>query len=83
MKKKIIVLIATGVLILSMVGCGNRKFVDTTYTFEKAIIALPNGDIVQGEIQSWKDFADGDQIQVKIDGKTYLTHIENAVLISE
>lgn len=36
-----------------------------------------------GKIESWKDYDDGDQIQVKIDGTTYLVHSVNIVLIKE
>lgn len=80
--KKIIALVAAVILVLSLVGCGNRQLIDTTYTFDRAIINLPNGDVVEGEVKSWKDY-DGDQIQVKIDDTTYLTHVSNVVLISE
>jgi ribosomal protein S1 len=56
---------------------------DLTYYYDRAIIYLPNGEIVEGKVTSWTDFKDGDQIQVKIDGKTYLVHSSNVVLISE
>ena len=83
MKKKLLLAIAItiGVCIL-MTGC-NRQIVDTTLTFNKAIISLPNGEIVEGKVTSWKDYADGDQIQVKINGKTYLVHSSNVALINE
>lgn len=84
MKKKLLVGLATlGLIFVGLTGCGNMQVLDTTYSFEKAIISLPNGDIVEGKVQSWTDFEDADQIQVKIDGKQYLTHISNVVLISE
>ena len=63
-------------------GVSNKQMFDATYSFERAVIWLPNGEIVDGKVTSWKDFDDGDQIQVKIDGKTYLTHIMNVALIS-
>lgn len=74
----------TGVIIamlLTMTGC-NKQMVDTTYKFDEAIIKLPNGEIVNGDVNSWIDFPDGDQIQVKVNGVTYLTHISNVVLIN-
>ena len=64
-------------------GCNNRSLGDFTYSFEQAVIRMPNGDIVEGRVDSWLDFEDGDQIQVKINGQTYLTHISNVVLISK
>ena len=83
MKKKLLLVVvgAIGVGVL-MTGC-NRQIVDTTLTFDKAIISLPNGEIVEGKVTSWKDYEDGDQIQVKINGKTYLVHSSNVALINE
>lgn len=70
-------------LAILMTGCGNRQLVDTTYTFNRAIVSLPDGSVIEGEVDSWKDFEDGDQIQVKIDGTTYLVHASNVVLIKD
>ena len=84
MKKWIAMLLALVVVLSAMVlaGC-NKQMVDLTYSYEYAIIGLPNGDVVEGKVSSWTDFEDGDQIQVKIDGKTYLVHSSNVVLISK
>ena len=84
MKKWIAILLAMvlvlGVMVLA--GC-NKQMVDLTYSYEYAIIGLPNGEVVEGKVSSWTDFEDGDQIQVRIDGKTYLVHSSNVVLISK
>lgn len=80
--KKIIALILALTVILTLAGC-NAQIIDTTLAFDKAIISLPNGTVVEGKVTSWTDFEDGDQIQIKMNGKTYLTHISNAVLIRE
>ena len=83
--KKIIALLLTIILILAvtvLAGC-NKQMVDLTYSYEYAIIGLPNGEVVEGKVSSWTDYEDGDQIQVKIDGKTYLVHSSNVVLISK
>lgn len=83
--KKRIALLLTIILLLSaalLAGC-NKQMVDLTYSYEYAIIGLPNGEVVEGKVSSWTDFEDGDQIQVKIAGKTYLVHSSNVVLISE
>ena len=83
--KNKIVIVARAVMIATaglLSGC-NKQMLDLTYSYERAILSLPNGEIVEGKVQSWKDFDDGDQIQVKIDGKEYLVHSENIVLISE
>lgn len=69
-----------GLLLLG--GC-NKQLVDLTYSYEYAILSLPNGEVVEGKVTSWTDFEDGDQIQVTIEGKTYLVHSSNIVLISK
>ena len=68
--------------IMALTSC-NRTFIDTTYSFERAVISLPNGEVVEGNVDQWADFENSDMIQVKINGKVYLTHISNVVLISE
>lgn len=82
MKKIICVILAVIALVTVLCGC-NKQIIDTTYSFERAILTLPNGEIIEGSVTSWKDYDDGDQIQVKIDGETYLVHSSNVVLISE
>lgn len=85
--KKLISSILAVALVLSMVigltGCGNKQLFDTTYTFDSAIVSLPDGSVVSGKVSSWVDYEDGDQIQVVIDGTTYLVHSTNIVLIKE
>ena len=82
MRNKRLLLLVVVLMSLLLVGC-NKQLIDTTYSFDRAIISLPNGEIVEGKVQSWKDFDDGDQVQVKINEKTYLVHTINVVLISE
>lgn len=82
MKKKIALVLATMMLTIgTLTGC-NKQVVDLTYKFDKAMIAMPGGEVVEGKIQSWMDYENSDQIQVKIDGKTYLVHSANVVLIA-
>lgn len=83
--KKIIAVILAVVLAVSLAvlaGC-NKQMVDLTYSYERAVLVLPNGEVIEGKVSSWTDFEDGDQIQVKIDGKTYLVHSSNIALISD
>lgn len=83
MKKFLATLMIVLLMTITLSGCGNKQIFDTTYTFNKAIISLPNGEVIEGEIDSWTDYEDGDQIQVKIDGVTYLVHSSDIVLIKE
>lgn len=83
--KRISRIMTVALVCLACVGCGDgyREFIDTTYKFDRAIISLPNGEVIEGKVESWTDYEDGDQIQVKIDGSVYLVHSENIVLIKE
>lgn len=80
MKKKLLLALVT-IGVLSLTGC-NKTIIDTTYSFDKAIIYLQDGSVIEGKVQTWTDF-DGDQIQVKVNGKTYLVHSSNVTLIAE
>ena len=80
--KKLSIFAIVMLLACCLTGC-NKQLIDTTWSYEKAIITLPNGEVVEGRVSSWTYFDDGDQIQVKIDGKQYLVHSSNIVLISE
>ena len=83
MKKKLFATILALGMALSLAGCGNRQMIDLTYSYKYAIISLPNGEIIEGKVESWRDYEDGDQIQVTINGVTYLVHAGDAVLMSE
>lgn len=84
-KKQMMVALMVVILMLCMAftlsGC-NQKLLDVTYKYDYAWISLPNGDVVEGAVQSWTDFEDGDQIQVKVNGVTYLTDTTRCVLAS-
>ncbi len=83
MKKIIAALLVCSAMFFS--GCNgfNKQLFDTTYRFDRAIISLPDGTIVDGKVQSWTDFEDGDQLQIKIDGVIYLVHSSDVALIVE
>lgn len=82
MKKKLLLM---GVLAATATtpSCGNKDVFDTVYTYDRAIVRLPDDTVVEGDLYSWTDYADGDQIQVTVDGKTYLVHSSNVILIAE
>ena len=82
MRKKI--LVVTALIAVLLTGCGNKTLFDTTYSFDRAIIKLPNGEVMNVEVKEWTDYEDGEQIQIKTkDGKVYLVHSSNCVLIDE
>ena len=78
MRKVVAMLVVLG---LSLTGC-NYNMIDLEYRFDRAIIKLPNGEVVEGKVTSWTDY-DGERLQVEIDGVLYLTSSYNCVLIRE
>ena len=91
MKKKITIIICVlvglallaGAVYLVQENLYNKTIIDLTYAYDTAIIQLPNGEVVQGKVESWTDYADGDQLQIKVNGKVYLVHSANVALIKE
>ena len=83
LKNKIylVVLVVLMVVGFILTGC-NKQLIDTTQYYDRAILSLPDGTIVEGKVQSWKDY-EGDQIQVKINGTYYLVHSSNIALIAD
>ena len=74
-------LVICAALVLAALLCGcNKQIVDLTYAYDWAEIKMPDQTVVSGAVESWKDYGDGDQLQVKIDGVTYLVHSSQVVL---
>ena len=81
MKKIIITLLVVAMLAI-MVGC-NRDMIDTNYSYDRAIIQLANGDVVEMDIAKWRDY-EGEQIQITAkDGTVYLTSSMRCDLIKD
>lgn len=86
MKKRVALIISLAMILISCTGCYNNQLAGMTDHYDRAIIYLPNGEIVEGRVSSWTSwtsFGDGGAVQIKIDGKTYLTHICNVCLIDD
>ena len=89
MNKKVILLIALllcSVFILA--GCesktGNRVVGgNDVQTFTYAWVKLGDTDIVKGYITQWRDYENSDTVQVMINGKFYLTHYTNVVMVAD
>ena len=82
MKKKILLSILTFTILSSVLtGCGNKDMWDTQYTFNYVNITLQTGEVVSGEVQSWTDYEDGEQLQIKVNDTVYLVHSSNVDLM--
>jgi hypothetical protein len=58
-----------------------KRFIKLLMWLGYAQIKMPDGTIVEGKLDSWRDY-DGEQVQVVIDGVTYLVSSMNLVMIS-
>lgn len=76
MKKILIV----GILLLSLTGC-NKQILDIDYEYDE-IICNYDGDKFILKIDKWTDY-EGEQIQVKSNGKTYLLSANKCYLVKE
>ena len=83
MKTKNVLILMVIVTIVCLFTSCNKQIFDTSYTFTQAYINLGNKTI-EVDVESWTDFDDGDQIQIKTtDGKVYLGHSSNIILVKE
>jgi len=76
--KKILLI---GGLLLLLTGC-NYEPIDLTYSYNKAVCNY-DGDKFELHIDGWKDYTDGEQIQVKSGGKVYLISANKCYFIKE
>lgn len=85
MKSKYFILVIILIITLFIFSaCGNRQVgIDTAQTFKRAYIRL--GETwTEVSVKGWRDFDNGDEIQIAtIDGKVYLTHYCNVILVNE
>lgn len=80
MKKILFALLA--IMTMALIGCDNQQVFGKVYFFNYAIIKLPNGEVVEGKVQTWNRY-EGEQLQVVIDGITYMTNSKNVAMIAE
>lgn len=58
---------------------GNRTLIDTKFYYDYAIVQLADGSVIEGKVDTWRDY-EGEQIQVTINGETWLVHSANLSL---
>lgn len=77
-----IIAVAVILILCLLAGCNQTVF-DTVYKFDRAIIEMPGGEVIEVEIQQWGDY-DGEQLQIIAkDGTVYLVSSNNCVLIRD
>ena len=80
MKSKLIILITIITIALTFSAC-NYQLIDLNYKFNYCYIKLQNGEVIEGEVDAWRDYDDSDQIQITMNDTVYLVHSMNCTLI--
>lgn len=88
-KMTLVALAAVMMLMLSACGedfhrTGNRiTGGKDVQTFTYCYVVLGGKEIARGSITQWRDYDNSDTVQVLVNGKYYLTHYTNVVLIAD
>lgn len=86
--KIFLLIVLLGCCLLLFAGCEGKTGNRITYgkdvqTFTYCYIALSGQEIARGAITNWRDYEDSDVVQVLVNGKYYLTHYSNVVMIAD
>ena len=84
------IVVALIIMVLVLTGCeeahktGNRiTGGKDVQTFTYCYVVLDGQEITRGSITQWRDYDNSDVVQVLVNGKYYLTHYSNVVLIAD
>ena len=87
---KIAVLVVALVIALFMFsGCDEHKMGNRitggkdVQTFTYCYVVLGGKEVAKGAVTQWRDYDNSDTVQVLVNGKYYLTHYTNVVLIAD
>ena len=94
MKKTVIAIVVMILLCAMLTGCGsptystkltgNRAYAgQDIQTYHYAYVWLGDKIMVEGYITQWRDYDESDVIQLMIDGKYYLTHYSNVLMVAD
>ena len=86
-KRRILIYILAAVIIfvilVTSVGCNYQAF-DLDYNFKKVHMTLDGENYQCYDIESWRDYGDGEQLQIDVKGYgKILTSSYNAILIKD
>ena len=73
-------LIATVVCAAALAGC-NRSILDWQWSFNRALVRMPDGSCREYKVKHWRDFENSDMIQFETDTEVLCTHSANVILI--
>lgn len=77
--KKLIAIMACAA---AVAGC-NRSILDLHWSFQRAIVRMPDGICKEYKIKSWMDYDYSDMVQIETDTEVLCTHSANVILIKD
>ena len=82
-KEKIDLILIIGVFLI-VISLGLTVFREDKALLQKAVIKLPNDEIVTGDVAEWTTYDNKDTVKVKLkNGKQYLGHSSDIVLYKD
>lgn len=87
-KKVAIIVLLVACMLFVFAGCerkmGNRIVGGKdVQTFTYAYVVIGGQKVAEGAVTQWRDYDDSDTVQVLVNGKFYLTHYTNVVLVAD
>lgn len=84
MKKLILVYALLATLAVTLSSCsGNYTLFDTAWEFNRALVELPGGQVIEVQVARWTD-SEGEQITIEaVDGTIYLVSANNCTMIKD
>lgn len=83
------VVVVVAALVFGLAACSEAKTGNRivggkdVQTFTYAYVYVGSEKITEGYVMQWRDYDECDEVQVLIDGKYYLTHYSNVVLVAD
>ena len=82
-KEEIDLILIIGVFLI-IIGLGLTVFREDEVLLQKAVIKLPNNEVVTGEVEEWITYDNKDTVMVKLkNGKQYLGHSSDIFLYND
>ena len=88
--KALLLIVLAIVMLLVFSSCGNPHKTGNritggkdVQTFTYCYVVLGGKEVVKGAVTQWRDYDNSDTVQVLVDGKYYLTHYTNVVLVAD
>lgn len=82
-KEEIDLILIIGVFLI-IIGLGLTVFREDEVLLQKAVIKLPNNEVVTGEVEEWTTYDNKDTVMVKLkNGKQYLGNSGDIVLYND